>query len=49
MSKMVRTAIRMPKTFVKEGQKIAKAEGMSFATLVRRSLAREFLSRKEKP
>lgn len=46
--RMVKVGVRFPKLFIKEGRKIASREGLNFSQFVRRTVAREFLSRREK-
>ena len=45
---LVSIGVRIPRVFHAEGKKIGKKEGYSFSHFVRRAMAREFLSRKEK-
>jgi hypothetical protein len=47
-SALVPVGVRIPKVFYREGKKLGKKQGLSFSQFVRRALAREFLSQKEK-
>lgn len=45
---LVAVGVRIPKVFYREGKRLGKQGGFSFSHFVRRALAREFLSQKEK-
>jgi hypothetical protein len=44
---LVKIAVRIPRTFLKEARKLARRDGVNFSHFMRRTLAREFIARKD--